>query len=123
MISESAGNYLEIIYILSQNRCWVQSVDIARALEVTRSSVSTAMKCLEKDQLIVKTGRKIHLTKKGYELACHLYKKHQILTQMLMYLANIDENKANEESNRLKYYISDETCQKIEDYLVKTINV
>ena len=48
-IHESAENYLEAILMLQEEKGYVRSVDIAARLDVTKPSVSFAMKRLREN--------------------------------------------------------------------------
>ena len=52
-IHESAENYLETIYILSQKKPQVRSIDIVNELHFSKPSISVAMKNLRENGYVV----------------------------------------------------------------------
>jgi DtxR family Mn-dependent transcriptional regulator len=51
VISESVEDYLESILVLQEKNGYVRSVDIANHLEISKASVSIAMKNLKENNL------------------------------------------------------------------------
>ena len=87
MSTQSAENYLETIYMLTQKNGSVRSVDIATELGFSKPSVSVAMKNLRENGYVEVMGDgSIVLLEPGKEIAESLYKRHTILTQALTYL-------------------------------------
>ena len=65
---ESGENYLETILMLKEKHGIVRSIDIARALNFSKPSVSRAVGILREDGYItVETGGEIELTENGAE--------------------------------------------------------
>ena len=63
---ESGENYLETILILKEKQGIVRSIDIARALNFSKPSVSRAVGLLKEDGYItVEVNGEIELTQKG----------------------------------------------------------
>ena len=101
-IYESAEDYLERILMLLEQKGYVRSVDIAAGLNVSKPSVSVAMKKL----------RLISLTDKGYAIARKIYDRHQKLTRYLVQLG-VPEEIAREDACRMEHDISQETFEAI----------
>ena len=83
-IHESAEDYLEAILRLSEKSSEVRSVDIAAMLEVSKPSVSHAMKLLREDGYIAmdRYGT-VTLLEKGAAIAKRIYERHLVLSKML----------------------------------------
>ena len=80
-IRESAEMYLETILVLSKKGD-VRSIDIARAMNFSRPSVSVTLHNLEKEEYIsFGEGQAITLLPKGAEIAKTIYERHTILTE------------------------------------------
>jgi Mn-dependent DtxR family transcriptional regulator len=118
-IKESAENYLETILILHNKKGYVRSIDVATELSVTKPSVSVAMKKFREDGYITvdKEGL-ITLTEKGYEIASRMYERHHIIAKALMVLG-VSECVAYEDSCKIEHHISDESFDRIKEFLVK----
>ncbi|MEE1224369.1 MAG: metal-dependent transcriptional regulator [Clostridia bacterium] len=116
-IHESAENYLETILMLKTQKGYVRSVDIAHELSFTKASVSVAMKAFREDGYItVDESGNISLTDKGMEIATRIYERHKVITQVLM-LIGVSEKTASEDSCKIEHDISDETFEKIKEFL------
>lgn len=121
-IKESAENYLETILIIKNKKGLVRSIDVANELSVTKPSVSVAMKKFREDGYITvdKEGY-ILLTDKGYEIANRMYERHLIIAKTLMALG-VSENVAYEDSCKIEHHISDESFDRIKEFLLKKEN-
>ena len=76
-IYESAEDYLEQILMLLEQKGHARSVDIAAGLNVSKPSVSIAMKKLRENGYIhMGSDNLISLTDKGYAIARKIYDRH-----------------------------------------------
>ena len=97
-IHESAEDYLEKILMLLEQKGYVRSVDIAAGLNVSKPSVSVAMKKLRENGYIhMGADNLISLTDKGYAIARRIYDRHQKLTRYLVQLG-VPEETAREDA-------------------------
>lgn len=121
-IYESAEDYLERIYMIKLEKGYVKSVDLARSLNVSKPSVSFAMKQLSENEYITMDESKcIELTPKGLEIAKNIYARHKLLTSLLMKLGVSKETAIND-ACKLEHHVSDETfraLQKVNEYINK----
>lgn len=113
---ESKEDYLEKILQLSKEKDGVHSIDIARAMNFSKPSVSVAMSKLKEEKLIKidKEGH-IHLTPQGFEIAEKTLEKHELLAQMFMNLG-VSEHVAYEDACRVEHDLSDETWNAIKKH-------
>ena len=112
-IHKSAEDYLEMILMLSEQKGYVRSIDIAAGLSVSKPSVSFAMKNLREDGYIVMDqDNLISLTDKGMEIARNMYNRHKALTKFLMQLG-VDEATAREDACKIEHDISPATFEAI----------
>ncbi len=118
-IKESAENYLETILMLKKEKGNVRSIDIANELCVTKPSVSVAMKSFrEEGYITVDENGGIDLTEKGMEIAKRIYEKHKIIAQALIAIG-VSEKTAYEDSCKIEHDISNETFEKLKEFLGK----
>lgn len=116
-IQESAENYLETILMLYQAKGAVRSIDIVNALQFSKPSVSVAMKNFRENGYIhMDTDGYITLTDAGQEIAERIYERHQLLTEILIRLG-VDEETAKNDACRIEHDLSDQTFEKIKDYV------
>lgn len=122
-IRESAEDYLEAILVLSKNGEGVRSIDIATRLEVSKPSVSHAMKLLREDGYIAmdRYGT-ITLLDKGLEIAERIYERHTILARMLESLG-VSPEVALEDACKMEHDVSEETFKKIKEHFLGRIGV
>lgn len=115
---ESGENYLETILRIKEEKGSVRSIDIARALNFSKPSVSRAVSLLKKDAYIeVETTGEIKLTEKGREKAEAIYERHQLLTEFLMKTAEVTKEIAEQDACRIEHIISEEVMKGIKKYL------
>ena len=116
-IKESAENYLETILIIKKEKGNVRSIDIANELGVTKPSVSVAMKSFrEEGYITVDENGGIDLTQKGMEIANRVYEKHEIIAKALITIG-VSEKTAYEDSCKIEHDISNETFEKLKEFL------
>ena len=107
-IYESAEDYLEQILMLLEQKGHARSIDIAAGLDVTKPSVSVAMKKLrENGYIIMGADNLISLTDKGYAIARRIYDRHQALTKYLVKIG-VPEEIAKEDACKMEHDLSDE---------------
>ena len=114
---ESAENYLETIYILSQNGNAVRSIDIVNELEFTRPSVSIAMKNLrESGYIVIDKGGYIELTNAGKEIAETMYERHILISDWLISLG-VDKETAVNDACKMEHYMSEKSFLAIKNHI------
>ena len=107
-IHESAENYLEAILMIYQRQSYVRSIDIAVELEVSKPSVSVAMKNLRENGYInMDNNGHITLTESGQKIADTMYERHVLLSRWLMQLG-VDEQIAVRDACRMEHVLSPE---------------
>lgn len=108
-IHESAEDYLEQILMLLEKKGHARSVDIAAGLNVSKPSVSVAMKKLrESGYITMSSDSMISLTDKGYAIARKIYDRHQALTKYLVQLG-VPETVAREDACKMEHDLSEES--------------
>lgn len=112
-IHESAEDYLEMILMLQEKNGAVRSIDIATGLNVTKPSVSVAMKNLrENGYIVMDKDNLITLTDKGMSIASRIYDKHKAITRFLVQLG-VDEETARDDACKIEHDISQATYEAI----------
>lgn len=118
-IQESAENYLETIYMISRERPYVRSIDIATELSFSKPSVSVAMKNLrENGYILVDSQGHITLTQDGLEIARTMYERHTMLSNWLIYLG-VDPKTAAEDACRMEHVVSRESFEAIKRHITQ----
>ena len=116
-IQQSAENYLETIYMLTNTKGSCRSVDIAKELGFSKPSVSVAMKNLRENGYIDVMGDgNIVLLEPGKKIATILYERHTILTKCLVAIG-VPETIASEDACKIEHIISEETFEALKKSL------
>lgn len=117
-IRESAEMYLETILVLSKKGD-VRSIDIARAMDFSRPSVSVTVHNLEKEHYIkINDNGTIKLEPAGLEIAERIYERHTVLTNLLVAIG-VSEKIAAEDACKIEHDISIETFDCIKKAIKK----
>lgn len=116
-IQESGEMYLETIYILTQQKGHVRSVDISEYMNYSKPSVSRAVGILKSGGYIqVEADGSVLLTEKGLEIGKKIYQRHTLLTKVLIQLG-VSPEQASEDACKMEHAISDETFQALQRHL------
>lgn len=117
-LTASLEDYLEIIHILRQSVQNVGVTDIAKALGLSKPSVTRAIKSLKNNSLVIqeKYG-KIVLTPEGEKIAESVYSKHKVLRKFLKEVLGISEGTAEIDACKIEHVISKETLEGVEKFL------
>ena len=117
-LGESREDYLETIYMLTlKGDRGVKSSRIAEEMQLSKPSVSHAVKCLEEIGYLKKqsTGE-ILLTEKGKKLGKMIYERHLFFKAFLMKIG-VPEKRAGEEACRIEHVLSEESYALFKEYV------
>lgn len=114
--SASTEDYLEIIYEYSKNNDNFKSVDIAKKLNISRASVSEALKKLaEQGYLTYEKYKTVSLTEKGMKIAEQVYDKHCTLCKFFEKFLQLSNEESQINACRIEHVITDTAFQKIKN--------
>ena len=112
VIRESAEMYLETILVLSKEGA-VRSIDVAKALNFSRPSVSVTLHNLEKEgYLSIAEDQTVTLLAKGLDIAKTIYERHTILTEFFEQLG-VKKAIATADACKIEHDISPESFKAI----------
>lgn len=115
---ESGENYLETILVLKEKTGTVRSIDIARALNFSKPSVSRAMGILRESGFItMEANGEIQLTEAGRQKAESIYSRHRLLTGFLQEVAGVSLDVAEENACRMEHILDQEVVDGISNYM------
>ena len=118
-VSEAIENYLETIYILSQQQNEVHAIDICSYLSYSRPTVSIVLRQMREHGLVtVNEDNHIFLTDEGMGIAAHVYERHELLTSMLMMLG-VSRETALHDACKIEHDLSDETFDAIKRHMAQ----
>ena len=115
-MTSSLEDYLKTILILQKSNRPVRSVDIARSMNVSKPSVSYAMKKLVSDGMIVfDDDGMVSLTESGRTAAENVYNKHELIGKVLMRIG-VSKQTALKDACLIEHVISDETYNRLLEF-------
>lgn len=115
-VKESGEMYLETILRLQKELSAVHSVDIAKALNVSKPSVSRAIQILlENDYITLGEHKTILLSETGKQLATSIFERHEILKHFLISIG-VPSETAETDACRMEHIISEKTFEKIKSH-------
>ena len=118
-VSEAIENYLETIYILSQQQNEVHAIDICSYLSYSRPTVSIVLRQMREHGLVtVNQENHIFLTEEGLRIASRIYERHQVLTKLLMTLG-VSRETALHDACKIEHDLSDETFEAIKRHMAQ----
>lgn len=116
IIKESAENYLEAIYVIKNKKGSVRSIDVANELGFSKASVSVAMKNFrEAGYIKMDENGELSLTKKGVKIAEGVFKRHELIAEILIKLG-VNKETAFEDSCKIEHSLSEESFIKIKEF-------
>lgn len=116
-LMESSEMYLETIYILSQQKNVVRSIDVAEYMNYSKPSVSRAVGLLKNGgYLIMEKDGSLTLTDLGKDAANKIFERHTILSKLLVHIG-VSQDVATKEACKIEHVISDDTLAKIKKFL------
>ena len=110
-LSSSMEDYLEAVLVLRKQSGYARCVDVAAYLQVTKPSVSRAVKELIKAKYLCKDSS---LTSQGEQVATAVYERHCFFTEKLL-AAGVDPQTAEKEACRMEHGISEASFHKLKD--------
>ncbi|MBQ7186135.1 MAG: metal-dependent transcriptional regulator [Ruminococcus sp.] len=119
-LRESGEDYLETILILHERTGYVRSIDVANELGFSKPSVSRAVGILKDNGLItVEPDGQLVLTETGLKRANEVYDKHKLLTKFLNKVLGVSEENSAEDACRIEHVISEETFERLGEFVEK----
>lgn len=117
-LSPSMEDYLKAILSLENERGTVRVKDIARKLDITMPSVSSALKNLEKQDLVCHPRYDlVGLTQEGSRVAEDIHHRHQVIKDFLSQVLGLDAEIAEKDACGMEHAISQETFESLARFL------
>lgn len=113
-LSASLEDYLEAIYNLSADSNFARSKDIAELLQVSRASVTGALRLLaERDLVNYKPYGYITLTEAGRRIASKVARRHRILSLFFVDILGVDEEISQQAACKAEHALGPEIMQRL----------
>ena len=118
-MTKSLEDYIEIIYVLIQEKRRAHVRDIASSLKVKMPSVVKGISELKKLALVTQEPYgDVELTAKGRRIATVILNRHTKIREFLMRLG-VSRRIADKDACLMEHFLSAETMDKIRDFLKK----
>ena len=119
-LTHSIEDYLEMIFLMSEEMDTIRITDIAAKMNVRKSSIHSAVKkMVENDFVEHERYGAIIITEKGKARAQEVYHKHQILKSFFLEILGLPENIAETDACNIEHYISDQTVSALMELATK----
>jgi DtxR family Mn-dependent transcriptional regulator len=118
-MTKSLEDYIEVVYVLIQEKRRARVRDIATTLKVKMPSVVKGISELKKLGLVAQEPYgDVELTAKGRRIATMILNRHNKIREFLM-LIGVSRRIADKDACLMEHILSAETMDKIRDYLKK----
>ena len=114
--NQSGEDYLETIYLLSEQLEIVHRIDVAKKLGVSGAAVNKAVNILLEKEYVYEDGKHLFLTELGKAYAQQIYEKHCVIRKFLLSLG-VSETQAEEDACHLEHLVSEQTFQAFKRHL------
>ncbi|MCK5878404.1 MAG: DtxR family transcriptional regulator [Holophagae bacterium] len=119
MLTHTAEDYLERIYLLSLRLGSVKTSDIAKEFGIRTPSVISALKLLkEKGFVHYQKYGAVTLSEKGMEKALDVYDRHKTSYRFLRFVLGVQDSTASVDACGMEHVISSETVAAMKDFFV-----
>ncbi len=117
-ITATLEEYLRVAYYLKNKKSRARVTDMAKMMDISKSSVNNALKTLTNLGYIeYENYGEIIFTEEGVRIAKESTKKYEVLRDFLIVVLGVRELVAEEEARKMKSYVSDNTIMKFDRYL------
>lgn len=124
MLSKASEEYLKTMYVLKKQSGNIRVTDIANKMNCTKASVNKAIYNLKDEGMLnYESYGSIELTEEGEDLAKKILEAYDIVYLFLKDVLNIDEIEAEQEAERIKSVINDNTINKLAKYVHNVLDL
>ncbi len=117
-ISPAREDYIRAIYLLQEKGEEPGIIQIAKRLNLSKSTVSERIKELTEDGLTIsKPYSTISLTPQGAALGKKMTYKHRLIEVFLHQTLKLPKDKIHQEAERLEHAFSDEAIKLLDSFL------
>ena len=117
-LSPSLENYLEAIYRIVAEKRAARGRDIADRIDVSRSSVTGALRSLASKGMINYAPYDIvTLTEAGEKVAREIVRRHEVLRRFLVEVLSIDGELAGENACRMEHVLDKKVLRRLSSFM------
>ena len=119
-LSHSMVHYLLAIHRLKETNGYARVTDIARIMDLTKGSVSTALNTLKKRDLVVEDESKfLSLSALGHEQVHSILASRTLLYYFLKDFVGVEDQAAHHDACLMEHLLSSETRHKFFEFMKK----
>ena len=117
-LTATREDYIRAIGLLQEKDGSVQTVELARYLKLSKSTVSERLNELMRCGLVVRSHYSpIRLTRRGYKMSQSITHKHRVIEVFLNSVLKVPKSEVHKEANILEHAVSDEVIKKLSHFL------
>ncbi len=117
-LSGKLEDYLEAVWTLEGREGHAHVQDIADAVGVHKSTVSTALQSLSAKEMVnYEPYQAATLTEKGRRTAAQIDRKHRLIRRFMSSVLMLDIRTADENACRMEHALDNEVSQRLADFL------
>ena len=122
VMTSSLEDYLEAVFVLSNQKGNVRLTDIAEYLGVSKPSVNRAVNTLTQNGFLEHvTYGDIMITPAGESYAANVLRRHKLIKQFLISELGVDEKIAERDACQMEHVMSPVTIDKLYEYLERQV--
>ncbi len=122
VMTSSLEDYLEAVFVLSNQKGNVRLTDIAEYLGVSKPSVNRAVNTLTQNGFLEHvTYGDIIITPAGESYAANVLRRHKLIKQFLISELGVDEKIAERDACQMEHVMSPVTIDKLYEYLERQV--
>lgn len=124
MLSKASEEYLKTMYVLKKQLGNIRVTDIANKMNCSKPSVNKAIYNLKDEGMLnYESYGTIELTVEGENLAKKILEAYDIVYLFLKDVLNMNETEAEQEAERIKSIINDNTINKLAKYVHNVLDL
>ncbi|NQT91204.1 MAG: metal-dependent transcriptional regulator [Lentisphaerae bacterium] len=117
-LSASLEDYLEAIYVVSEEKSAARATDVGEKLGVANSSVTNALQSLVKKKLVKHAPYDlITLTPKGKSVARRIVRRHRVLKDFFVNVLAVTEEVGEDCACKVEHVVPDEVLERFTEYI------
>ena len=122
VMTSSLEDYLEAVFVLSNQKGNVRLTDIAEYLGVSKPSVNRAVNTLTQNGFLEHvTYGDIIITPAGESYAANVLRRHKLIKQFLISELGVDEKIDERDACQMEHVMSPVTIDKLYEYLERQV--
>ncbi len=122
-LSHPMVHYLLTIHKLKENKGYARITDVAKELDLTKGSVSTAIKSLMEKGLIEheEETKFLNLTEEGHHFVHEILTTRTLLFYFFRDFLGVDEKTANQDACLMEYLMAEKTSNKLFEFMKRLV--